>query len=311
LGGGVANSLNAPVNQSVMPDIVGRENISAAVSLGSAQINGSRVMGPVVLAVLSLFVHVSPTMVFGFNAITFVAIIWAVATITIPGPPERRATDAVGFATLGIGFAELRVNPIARRTLAIMFLFSFLCLAYVSQFPSIAESLLSVDSKSKRYLILFGVWGFGALCGSLSMSTVFASIDKRRLPQILLGGFGVACAVWSRFRSVSPGVYLVLFVLGFCYFGTTTALNTVLQQNLTPRTRPYVLSLWFMCFGGTVPLAGFWAGWAMDSQIGKLSGAVVVLLIAAVAAGGLAWFADLRKVEVLVNSQIPASPTAG
>ncbi len=296
LGGGVANALNAPTSQSVMPDIVGRENIPAAVSLGSAQINGSRVLGPVILAIVSQFVHITPTAVFAFNGLTFVAIIWAVATITIPGPPPRRSTDAVGFATLGVGFAELRVNPTARRTLAVMFAFSFLCLAYVSQFPSIAESLMSIDSKSKLYLFLFGVWGFGALCGSLSMSTIFASVDKRRIPQFLLIGFAVACAVWTVFRAVSPALFVVLFILGFSYFGTTTALNTVLQQSLTTRTRPYVLSLWFMCFGGTVPLAEFWAGWAMDSPLGKRPGAVFVLLIAAVSAAVLAGFSDLRKI---------------
>jgi MFS family permease len=298
LGGGISNALNAPISQSVMPEIVGRENISAAVSLGSAQINGSRVIGPVLLAIVSQFLHVSPTMVFAFNAITFITIIWALATITIPGPPERTGSEVVGFASLGLGFAELRVNPVARRTLSIMLFFSFFCLAYVAQFPSIAESLLAVNSKSKSYLILFGVWGLGAMCGSLSMSTVLAHTDKRRIPQILLGGFAVMCALWSLFSSLSPLVYAVLFVLGFCYFGTTTALNTVLQQNLTPRSRPYVLSFWFMCFGGTVPFAGFWAGWMMDSGLGKRSGAIVVLLVAAAGAAILAFFGDLRKLRI-------------
>lgn len=295
LGGGTMNSLNGPVSQSLMPDIVGRENIPAAVSLGSAQMNGSRVVGPVALALISQLVHITPSMVFMFNAITFLTVIWALATIHVPAVPERTA-EVMGFRSLGVGFRELGVNPVARRVLGIMFAFSLLCLAYVTQFPSLAEGLLGMNSQKKNYLFMFGVWGFGALCGALSMSTVLAKVDKRPLPRRLLIGFGLVMAVWSTQRSPSLFVHAVLLALGFFYFGTTTALNTLLQQSLSSARRPYVMSLWFMCFGGTIPIAGLWAGWLMESSLGARTGAMVVLLIGAAVATILAFFGDLRSV---------------
>jgi MFS family permease len=139
------------------------------------------------------------------------------------------------------------------------------------------------------------------------MSTVLSHVDKKRVPQRLLMGFAVMMAVWSTLRSVSPTLFVVLFVLGFCYFGSTTALNTVLQEHLTSRNRPYVMSLWFMSFGGTVPLAGFWAGWFMDSRIGAVRGAVGVLLIGAVIATALAFSADLRHVAARTPPAVPAA----
>jgi MFS family permease len=300
LGGGVANALMAPLYNSILPELVGRENIPGAVSLGSAQVNGSRVMGPVILALLSSVITVKPTAVFTFNAASFLLVIWAVSTIAIP-QPEPRVDDVRGFRVLLLGFSETRANPVAKRVLLVMFVFSLLCLAYVAQFPAIAENLLGLESSGRTYLFLFGTWGFGALCGALSMSTVLASTDKRRVPMVLLFGFGLMMAVWSMLRDVGPLVFGVLFVLGFCYFGTTTALNTVLQQHLSIRTRPYILALWFMCFGGTVPLSGMWAGALMDSPLGHERGSVVVLLAGAFVAVLLAFWGDLRSVSEQTN----------
>lgn len=295
LGGGVLNSLNGPVSQTLMPELVGRENIPAAVSLGSAQINGSRVVGPVALAVVSQLFTVTPSLVFTFNAITFLAVIWALSTIHVPMAPER-PSEVTGWKSLSVGLRELQSNPSARRVLTMMFVFSLLCLAYVPQFPSLTEGLLTIDSQDRPYLYMYGIWGFGALCGALSMSTILAHVDKRPLPRRLFCGFAVFMAVWSTQRSSNVLVYLALLGLGFCYFGSTTALNTVLQQNLSPHNRPYVMSLWFMSFAGTIPIAGLWAGGLMESALGAQRGATVVLLVGAAGALGLAWFGDLRSV---------------
>jgi MFS family permease len=298
-GGGVANAFYGPLYQTILPEIVGRENIPGAVSLGSAMINGSRVIGPILLALTSLAFKVSPTAVFLFNAVTFLAVIWAVFGMTIPPPPLRRSTDLSGVAALFEGFREMKRNPIASRVLSTMFWFSLLCLPFVAQFPKLAEQNMGVNSKSTTYLVLFGVWGTGALCGSLSLSTIFASVDKRKVPNVLLLGFAVLLAIFGNLTSVVPA-YVVGFALGFCYFGTTTALNTVLQQHLDGRTRGPVMAIWFMCFGGTVPFAGMWGGQVMDKGIPGLIGhgsATFVLMIGAVVAVGLALRARLVKIS--------------
>ncbi len=292
-GGGIANAFYGPMYQTILPELVGKENIPGAVSLGSTMVNGSRVIGPVLLAIASLFMTVSPTQVFVLNAVTFLSIIWAVVGMSIPPPPPRRDTDRTGIAALSDGFHELRRNPIAARVLSIMFLFSLLCLAYVAQFPKLAEQNFGIASKSTTYLFLFGVWGTGALCGSLAMATIFASIDKRNIPFILLGGFAVLIAIFGNLTSIGPA-YVVGFFLGFCYFGTTTALNTVLQQHLDGRSRGPVMAIWFMCFGGTVPFAGMWGGFVMDKGIPGLinhGSATTVLMIGAAAAAALAFVA--------------------
>jgi hypothetical protein len=46
--------LNAPAFQSSMPLLVHRQDLPGAISLNSAMINGTRVIGPVIAAILAV-----------------------------------------------------------------------------------------------------------------------------------------------------------------------------------------------------------------------------------------------------------------
>ncbi len=300
LGGGMSNAMTGPLMQTILPELVGRENIAGAVSLGSTQVNGSRVIGPIILALASTVWKVTPTAVFVFNALSFLAVIWAVLGIRMPPPPPRRASDPQGVSSLFDGFRALKKNPTAARVMSIMFWFSLLSLSYVPQFAKLAEMNFGIQSGSTTYLTLFGIWASGALCGSLSMSTVLALVDKRTIPKFLLGGFAVLLALFGNLTSIGPA-YVVGFGLGFCYFGATTALNTVLQVNLDSRSRGPVMAIWMMCFGGTVPFAGLWGGWVMDHGLPgvvKYGSATTVLVIGAFAAAVLSFTAKLQVVPI-------------
>ena len=50
---GIANALNAPAFSASMPMMVDRRDLPGAVSLNSAMINGSRILGPALAALLS------------------------------------------------------------------------------------------------------------------------------------------------------------------------------------------------------------------------------------------------------------------
>ena len=285
LGGGIGNAMVAPVYQAVLPDLVGRENLAGAVSLNSAQINGSRVIAPILIAVLRGFLGTSDATFFVINAITFLFVIVSLLLLHFPAPPPR--TSVSWRDELLVGIREVRRNPVARRTLALLFTMSLVCLPFVGQFPTVAERNFGIDSKSTVYAAIYGTWGFGAMLGSLSMSTVFAHVDKRRIISGLFAAFGVMLGLFSVLSSSGPA-FPVGALLGFFYFGCTTAMMTVLQQHLQARTRAPVMALWFMCFGGTVPLGSMWGGWAMDHW--SVTG---VLLIGAVTAIGLAFRGDL------------------
>ena len=74
---GIAAAANAPANQATLPALVDRADLAGAVSLNSAQMNASRVLGPL-LAVIPFLESTST--VFYFNAATYLFVIAAVAS---------------------------------------------------------------------------------------------------------------------------------------------------------------------------------------------------------------------------------------
>jgi MFS family permease len=289
LASGIANALSAPTYQSVIPEVVGFDNMPGAISLNSASLNGSRVVGPLILLAMAAFgVRTSTAhgmaIVFGVNALTFLASMAAVALIVIPAASLAGASR--GAAQLLDGVREARRNPVVGRALLVLFLLSLLCLPYISHFPSIAERSLGVDSNSTTYKVLFGVWALGAMLGSLAQATVLVAFDKRRTTRWMLVGFGLSLLAFSTARSVSIAFPIVL-VLGFCYFGSTTAMSTVMQQHLASNRRGPVMALWMMAFGGTIPFGSAWGGRVID----RFS-PTPMLVIGGVVGLGLAWAAN-------------------
>ena len=84
--------------------------------------------------------------------------------------------------------------------------------------------------------------------------------------------------------------YPVAFVLGFAYFLAATALITIFQENLADTERAVVMPLWFMSFGGSIPIGNLIFGPVIDAI-----GARWVLGFGAVVAVFLAWWCDLRR----------------
>ena len=64
-----------PTYSALLPALVGREDLAGAISLNSAQMNGSRVIGPIIGAYM--FAAVGPSWVFVVNALSYLLVIWS------------------------------------------------------------------------------------------------------------------------------------------------------------------------------------------------------------------------------------------
>lgn len=297
---GIANALNAPALQGTVPNLVDPRDLPGAISLNSVMINGSRVIGPAIAAVLMTRGVTTPQILL-LNAATFLFMIAAVAKITIP--PMTGVTRAHGIANVMAGITIARNRSIVGRLLVGMALFSFLCLAYVGLFPIVAKEAFGVVPKSSTYNWLYAVWGLGAMVGALSIGTVLSQVDKRRLIAPFFLGFAATMTVFALLRSPGPA-FPIGFLLGFFYFGLATSMLTVVQQNLLSGERARVMSLWFMAFGGTVSLSGLAFGPVVDAI-----GPRPVMLLAAVAAVALAWWCDVSRRPVSTLADETAART--
>jgi MFS family permease len=245
-------------------------------------INGSRVVGPAIAGLL--YPIMGAPAIFVMNAVTYAFVIIAFATVKLPVQSRPTGTRSERFMG-GITYAK--AHPRVRRCLIIMMLLSTLSLSFVGLFPSIAESSLRLNTKSARYGWLYATFGMGAMLGSLAIGTIFVGTDKRRVARLGLFALGVTILAFGWTTSVAMA-FPIVFVLGVCYFGTTTALMTVLQAGLVDSVRGRIMALWMMAFGGTVAISLPVYGWLFDRLGGRW-----VLSIGAASAVGIGWWAKL------------------
>jgi len=283
---GIGNALYAPIFSAVVPILVPRRDIAGAVSLNSVQMNASRVIGPAIGT--TIYAAFGPSWVFVLNAVSFLFVIISLTRVKLPPPP---AAGSRGLHRLLEGFEEAKRNRVVGQCLIVIFVFSFVCLPFITQMPKIAASSLDIAPKSSAYGLLYAAFGVGAVIGALSIGTVFAHASKARLTRLGLVGFAIMLFVFGSLR-IAPPAYAAILVLGCVYFAVITSLSTVLQQDLDDRVRGKVMALWIMGFGGTVPFGGLLGGVAME-HVGIepviIAGVVVSLL--------LAWWADLQPVS--------------
>jgi len=283
---GAGSAMFGPAYSAILPGLVGREDLPGAISLNSAQMNASRVIGPIIGGVL--YSLVGPAWIFAGNAATYLFVVVALMIVTLPAVPQV-PTHASRWRQLTAGITVARQDPVVGRCLATVFVFSLLALAFIGQMPVVAAHNLGINlSKSPDYGILYACFGTGALAGAISIGTVFATTSKPLIVRICLVGYSISLCAFALERSPVPA-YVNVAVTGAFYFAFITALNTTLQAGLHENVRGRVMALWMMGFGGTVGIGNLLIG-----PVVAVVGITDVLLFGAGVALALAWYADVR-----------------
>jgi len=296
---GAGSAMFGPAYSAILPGLVGREDLPGAISLNSAQMNASRVIGPVIGGLL--YSAIGPAWVFAGNAATYLFVVAALMMVTLPAVPQM-AKHASRWRELTAGITVARHDPVVGRCLVTVFVFSLLALAFIGQMPVVAAHNLGINlSKSADYGILYACFGAGALAGAISIGTVFAHTSKPMLVRVCLVGYSLSLFAFALQSSPVPADVNVA-VTGAFYFAFITALNTTLQSRLQENVRGRVMALWMMGFGGTVGIGNLLIGPVVEAV-----GITTVLLFGSVVALGLAWYADVRtppEVQVVLGAEL-------
>ncbi len=286
---GLGQAIFAPAFGAVIPGLVGRENLSAAISLNSASMNGARVVGPAIGGVLVAQTGVAT--VFFVNAATYIAIIAALFVATIPNA-KREGTLSAADRFLG-GFRLARLAPQVGRPLLIMVVFVLFCLPFIGLMPVIAELNWGIDSKSETYGWIYAAFGVGALVGAASAGTILLRITKPLIVRVSLAGFGISLALLSLVRGPELAA-AALFFVGLFYFVLPVSLSTFIQEHLADEVRGRVMALWTISFGGVVSITNLWSGWFTDQ-----TSPTTIMILSAVVAVSLALVARITPGDVV------------
>jgi MFS family permease len=295
---GVGSAMFGPAYSAILPSLVDRADLPGAISLNSAQMNASRVIGPVIGGVT--FHFVGPAWVFAGNAATYLFVVAALMVVSLPALP-RPTQQASRWRELTAGITTARADRVVGRCLVTVFVFSLLALAFIGQMPVVAAHNLGINPRSASYGVLYACFGTGALIGAISIGTVFSRTSKAMIVRVSLLCYATALTVFALLRAALPAFFVVA-VVGAFYFAFITALNTALQTQLSDAVRGRVMALWIMGFGGTVALGNLIIGPVVSAV-----GITDVLIFGAAVALVLAWYADVRVRGEEVGDLVAAS----
>ncbi|MFM8958091.1 MAG: MFS transporter, partial [Actinomycetota bacterium] len=287
LGVGIGGALNMPAWSALLPSLVPHADLPGAMSLNSTLINGSRVVGPILVALFTPL-GAEAWHFFAFNALTYLLVVWALSRTATP---RHTADDTRGWQRFTFAFRVARNRPAVRRLILTLALYSLISLPYIGLFPAVAEMNFGIDGSTATYKWLYAVWALGAALGGLALGTLFVGRDPRVLIRFGFAANAVAMLAFAASRSAVPA-FVAGFALGVSYFFTTTAMSTVMQSRLAPHERGRTMALWFMSFGGTVPIGNMIFGPLIDAY-----GTRWLLFVGAAWAVVLAWWCDIRAID--------------
>ncbi len=277
---GVLNSFETPLRQSLLGQLVDdKADLGNAIAVNAMLFNSGRFVGPPIAGVL--VAAFGEAMCFALNALSFLAIVGALAAMRVTASP--RAAGSIGFAFReGLAYAW-RSYP-TRVLLSMVAFLNLFATPYVVLMPIFAERVFGGDARTLG--VLLGAAGVGSVGAAVFLAT-------RRAHAALVGYVALGCAlsaVGLAAFSATDRLGLAIAALVAGGFGMTCAnvsCNTTLQTIVPERLRGRVVSLFTSALWGMHAIGGLAAG-AIATRIGAPR---TMLVGAGLLAAATVWYA--------------------
>jgi MFS family permease len=252
-GLGLGAAMNAPAWQAIVPELVPRKELTAAISLNGVAFNIARAVGPALGGVI--VAAAGPWAVFLLNSLSFVGVIlvlyrWRREPVESISPTER----VMGAMRAGLRYA--RHAPELKSVLVRTSIFALCASALWAMMPLVARTELGLGAF--EYGVLLGSLGAGAVAGTFAMSWVRRNLSTNLL--VVLGTILFAGATAALGYLMNYALLCVaLFVGGVAWMTTMSSLNVSVQTVVPEWVRARALALYLLAFFGSLAVgAAVW-----------------------------------------------------
>ncbi len=269
MAGGFAMAFDNPARRSFVVEMVPLENVQNAVSLNSALMTSSRIIGPALAGLL--ITTVGFPWAFLTDGVSYIAVIVALAMMRTselrPSPVAARAKGQIRE-----GLRYVRRVPELWIPLVMMAVVGTLAYNFTVVFPLMVTE--AFHSSTAMFTVLFSVTSIGALTGAL-YSAHRRTIDVRDVAYASLL-FGVAMLAFAAVPSLA-WAFPAGFLVGVGSIAFLTTSTAIVQLKAAPEMRGRVLALQAILFLGTTPIGGPIIGYISDvfgPRVGVLVGGI-------------------------------------
>src|SRR5262245_1629628 len=140
LANGVVNAFNVPVRQSIISDLVDKDDLSNAIAMNSTQVQLSRVTGPALAGIMLAVTGAG--WCFFLNAVSFLAVIWTLLVMEVPPLAGTSRRSALSSIVEALGY--VRRQPTICALLLMAAVPSLFALPYQQMLPAFAGPILNV-----------------------------------------------------------------------------------------------------------------------------------------------------------------------
>lgn len=279
---GVIASLDAPVRQTFVSELVADQDLPNAVALNSMSFNSARMIGPAAAGVMVTVAGSGP--VFLVNSLTFVAMIAAIFLIKTDSLRVfERAPKTRGSMRDGLGY--LKTRPDILTVMVGVFLIGTFGLNSAMNIAAMATTEFGYGAGE------FGVLNSVLAIGSVAGTLLAARREVPRLRHIFTAsaGFGSSCLL----AALSSNIYVFAFTLiplGLTALTIITSANAYVQVTTEPVMRGRVMSLYMAVFLGGTPIGAPLVGLVNDHYGARWGLGVAVASGFLAAAIGSAWY---------------------
>jgi MFS family permease len=299
--GGMTMAFDNPARRAFVVEMVPETHVNNAVSLNSALMTSSRIIGP---TLAGLLIHTSGYgWCFTVDGLSYIAVLIGYGLMK---PNTFRAAPATpkGKGQIRAGFNYARSVPDLWIPLVMMAVIGTLSFNFQVVMPLFVERTFHGDTGT--FTLLFSVVAVGSLIGALA--TARRKVINVSNVVFAAAAFGIAMLVFAAspnlISSFPLGVVVGCFSIAFM-----TASTAIVQVRSAPEMRGRVLALQAIVFLGSTPIGGPILG-AICDWMGARSGLVVggIAAVGAAIWGHTAAKRDTADLEVPVDVEPITNP---
>jgi MFS family permease len=287
---GMISAVEIPARQSLIVDLVGRDDIVDAIALNSGGFNLARIVGPSIAA--AVIAGIGLSWCFGINALSYIAVIGCLVAIKLPAFVASETTVRA-FEGFKEGIRYMRSRREVTGLMGVIAVYAIFGFQYLTMMPVIARDVLHTGAGGYGFLVT--LVGIGALTGALTLAALSARVKRGKLFTISAYSFAVLLLAFSINR-IRPIAGALLLVIGLTMMINGALANGILQSIVPNELRGRVISAYVFVYVGFVPIGSVIAGWlsgVLGVQWAVGSGAAIMLLYASWA---FLKFPELRKI---------------
>lgn len=251
---GIVNAFDAPARQSLVVELVGREDLSNAIALNSIMFNGARVLGPALGGLL--LAALGAAWCFFINGLSFLAVIGGLVAMRFPPfqPKERQGHWWTEFME-GLNFARGRREIFA--LLGVAAVFNIFGQSYSAILPAFIDKQLHAGAA--EYGTINAFIGIGAVAAAMLIAQYGLYGYRGRVMMAANLIFPVFLTAFAFSTHVSLSLLLSMF-LGAGFMLLLNNANSLLQLNVEDNMRGRIMSLYTLSIFGLAPFGSLAMG---------------------------------------------------